>query len=399
MADSFNLVRRIGSLDISPELAGYSGVVIYAGQDENGDNIEYRAGSTTGTVLEITNEWGSQEQADAIYRKILGFKYQPFKAGGTRIEPFAEIGDAVTMADMYGGIFSKATTFGGDIVSDLEAPTYEEIEHEFQVQSTSNRQYDRFTRTVRASLSLTSSKIAAEVEAREAQGQELRASLNMQAGQIAAKVSKTGGDPSSFGWVTDDHSWVASANNSEVFRLDKDGAKVTGVIRATSGKIGGFDIMSDYLSYNNMTWGGTNTTGAYIGRSGIQLGKNCKIDMQGHAEFESANIKGTIRAGDLIYGGNAGYLSGSGIGDHSLYGGKLAYNTISTSYTSSGINTSLGYADYASSVFNGLVTAPNVYANNVTATNSLYVPWNGRTRLVSVKEVTIDGYVYNILTI
>ena len=66
MAESFNLLRRVRSLYIAPELAGYSGVVIFAGQDEKGNNIEYRAGDRTGTVLEITNEWGSQAQADAI---------------------------------------------------------------------------------------------------------------------------------------------------------------------------------------------------------------------------------------------------------------------------------------------------------------------------------------------
>ena len=87
MAESFNLLRRVRSLDIAPELAGYSGVVIFAGQDEKGNNIEYRAGDRTGTVLEITNEWGSQAQADAIYRKIRGFKYQGYKADGTRIDP------------------------------------------------------------------------------------------------------------------------------------------------------------------------------------------------------------------------------------------------------------------------------------------------------------------------
>ena len=74
MADSFNLLRRVRSLDIAPELTGYSGVVIYAGQDDDGNNIEYLAGDQTGTVLEITNEWGSQAQADAVYNKISDYK-------------------------------------------------------------------------------------------------------------------------------------------------------------------------------------------------------------------------------------------------------------------------------------------------------------------------------------
>ncbi|MCI7638215.1 MAG: hypothetical protein MSS60_00085 [Clostridiales bacterium] len=245
MAESFNLLRRVRSLDIAPELPGYSGVVIFAGQDDDGNNIEYLAGDKNGTVLEITNEWGSQAQADAIYRKIRGYKYQPYKAAGTRIDPSAEIGDAVTVSDIYGGVFAKATTYGRHIVTDLEAPSKEEVEHEFQIQSPTNRQYERFTRSVRASLSITASKIAAEVEDRRAEDDILRATLNIHAQEIEAKVSKEGGN-SSFSWKLLSTKFSVSGKNGEKFRVDEDGAFVNGEIRATSGKIGGFDIKSNY---------------------------------------------------------------------------------------------------------------------------------------------------------
>ena len=74
MAESFNLLRRVKSLDTAPETDGYSGVAIFAGQDEAGNNIEYFAGDRSGKVLEVTNEWGSQAQAGGIYRKIMGFR-------------------------------------------------------------------------------------------------------------------------------------------------------------------------------------------------------------------------------------------------------------------------------------------------------------------------------------
>lgn len=299
MAESFNLLRRVRSLDIAPELAGYSGVVIFAGQDDDGNNIEYRAGDRTGTVLEITNEWGSQAQADAIYRKIRGFKYQTYKAGGTSIDPSAEIGDAVTVADIHSGVFAKKTTFGRHIRTDLEAPSKEEVEHEFQIQSPTNRQYERFTRSVRASLSITATKIAAEVEDRKAEDELLRATLNVQAQEIEARVTKEGGDASSFGWKLTATGWSVYGNGSEKFRVDKDGAYVNGEIRATTGKIGGFDIKENYLAYNGQTWGGTNTTGAYIGQSGIQLGKNFKVDMSGNLTASGGTFGGTIKCDSL----------------------------------------------------------------------------------------------------
>ena len=399
MAEAFNLLRRVKSLDISPEQPAYSGVVIFAGQDEEGNNIEYSAGDRTGTVLEITNEWGSQAQADAIYQKIRGFQYQPYRATGSQLDPSVEIGDAVTVKDTYGGVFKKATSFGRYASTDIEAPSKEEVEHEFQIQSPTNRQYERFTRSVRSSLSITASKIAAEVEDRKAEDNLLRATLNIQAQEIEAKVSKEGGDSSSFGWKLTATGWSVYGNGSEKFRVDKNGAYVSGEIRATTGKIGGFDIKSNYLSYNGQTWGGTNTTGAYIGQSVIQLGKKFRVDMQGNLYASSGTFEGNVNAGNIQYGGSAGYMSGGGISSGSISGNRLASHTVGTAYTSSGINTSLGYADFSNGVFNGWNTASNVYANSVVAKSSLYIPYGGGTRKVSVDTVTINGNVYNVLTI
>ena len=371
MAESFNLLRRVRSLDIAPELAGYSGVVIFAGQDDDGDNIEYRAGDRTGTVLEITNEWGSQAQANAIFRKIRGFKYQTYKAGGTSIDPSAEIGDAVTVADIHSGVFAKKTTFGRHIRTDLEAPSKEEVEHEFQIQSPTNRQYERFTRSVRASLSITATKIAAEVEDRQEADSLLRATLNIHAQEIEAKVSKEGGNSSSFGWKLTATGWSVYGNGSEIFGVDRTGAYVKGEIRATTGKIGGFDIKSNYLSYNGQTWGGTNSTGAYIGQSGIQLGKNFRVDMQGNLYASSGTFEGNVNAGNIQYGGSAGYMSGGGISSGSISGNRLASHTVGTEYTSSGINTSLGYADFANGVFNGYNWVGNLFTGKLKVSGAV----------------------------
>ena len=359
MAESFNLLRRVKSLDTAPETDGYSGVLIFAGQNEEGSNIEYFAGDRSGKVLEITNEWGSQAQADAIYRKIRGFRYQPYKAAGTTIDPSVEIGDAVTIADTYGGVFLRATDYR-DTTSDLEAPSNEEIEHEFQIQSPTNRQYERFTRSVRSSLSITATKIAAEVEAREAADKAIRATLSVQADAIEARVTKEGGSSSSFGWKLLNNSWTVSGNGKEIFTVDRNGAKVEGEIRATSGKIGGFDIQKNYLSYNNQTWGGTNTRGCYIGSSGIQLGKNFKVDMSGKLTASSGRFEGTVYAGSIDYGGDAGYFSGGGLSSGSVGAGKIVGNSLSTGQFAGGVNTSLGYADFANGVFNGWNSAPSL---------------------------------------
>lgn len=367
MAESFNLLRRVRSLDIAPELAGYSGVVIFAGQDDDGNNIEYRAGDRTGTVLEITNEWGSQAQADAIYRKILGFKYQPYKAGGTSIDPSAEIGDAVTVSDIYSGVFSKKTTFGRHIRTDLEAPSKEEVEHEFQIQSPTNRQYERFTRSVRANLSITASKIAAEVEDRQAADNILRATLNIHAQEIEAKVSKEGGDSSSFGWKLTATGWSVYGNGSEIFGVDRYGAYVKGEIRAKTGKIGGFDIQSNYLSYNGQTWGGTNSIGVYIGQSGIQCGKYTKISNDGYikalrGEFGSISVNSS---GNTV-GTYSGSLSGCG-GSVSNLGGSVSGISGSVSGLTGSISTGIKVGSKSIGTYVGDIIADTITASYVRA--------------------------------
>ena len=393
MAESFNLLRRVRSLDIAPELSGYSGVVIFAGQDDDGNNIEYRAGDRTGTVLEITNEWGSQAQADAIYRKIRGFKYQPYKAGGTSIDPSAEIGDAVTVSDIYCGEFAKKTTFVLHIRTDLEAPSKEEVEHEFQIQSPTNRQYERFTRSVRASLSITASKIAAEVEDRKAEDNLLRATLNIHAQEIEAKVSsEVGNSTSDFWWKLLSTGWDVGTGSKTVFSVDKDGAYVNGEIRATTGKIGNWDIDSDSLTYGGHTWGSTNTSGAYIGQFGIQLGKNFKLDMQGNLTASNGTFGGTIKCDSLMLKMDNG-----------------SYRTVTPQSVSSGISGGNSWYNNGPTVTANASNGAHAYGTlNGTKRDSISLNASGTLKLASgvfqmnnhnvyLGTLYIEGVKYNVL--
>lgn len=332
MTESFNLLRRVQSLDISPELSGYSRVTIYAGQNEKGEDKIYTAGDDTGTTLEITNEWGTPEMATAILKKIQGWRYQPYKAGGSSIDPSSEIGDAVTISDIYGGIFAKKTTYGKYIRTDLEAPSKEEVEHEFQVQSPTDRQYARFTSSVRADLTLKSD-------------------------QIKARVEKTVGDETSdFWWDLQADGWSVGSQSKTIFSVKKGGAEVEGEIRATSGIIGGYTIKDGYLCTNGQNWGGSNSAGIYIGPEGIQCGSEARgvqLTSDGNLYAENGYFRGSVRAKMIDYGGEDGYFSGGGISSGSIVGNRLSANTVSTAYTSTGINTSLDYADTFNDACNG----------------------------------------------
>ena len=383
------------SFQSSPQFDGFSKVTVIVS-----DEIEYSAGSDLGRTLRLTCPWGTPEMAQNILDSIRGYQYQPYTAEDAFIDPAAELGDGVTANNVYGGIFTKKIKFGPLLTATISAPEDEEINHEYPYKSKPNKEITREAKMIRASLAVEAARITAEVTERESAVESLTAMLNLQAKKIEAKVSKTGGDASSFGWTLTDSDWTIQANSTDILKATQSGLEVYGKVTATSGKIGGFEILSNYLSYNNQTWGGTNSTGIYIGISGIQLGKYFKVTSSGNLYAASGEFSGTVHAGSIAYGGDYGTLSGSGIATSSLSGNRLVANTITTSYTSSGINKSLGRADYSYNVCTGVTTAEKVIAYELKGTTkisagALYVAGYGfSTKSASFKDA--DGNTVNI---
>lgn len=371
MSDITYVGQKIRSFRSSPQFDGFSKVVITVS-----DEIEYSAGTELGRTLRLTCPWGTPQMAENILADIRGFPYQPYTADGAILDPSVELGDGITANNVYGGVYTQKIKFGPMLTATVSAPEDEELNHEYPYKSKPNKEITREAKMLRASLAVEAARISAEVEDRKSDVEKLTAQLQVQAGLIEAKVSKTGGSASSFGWVLDDSSWAIKSNNTDVLKATKNGLEIYGKITATSGKIGGFDILSNYLSYNNQTWGGTNTTGIYIGTSGIQMGKNFKVDSAGNLTAASGTFSGNVYAGNIQYGGSYGTLSGSALTGRSVYGGSggaIAGSTLSTYNLSGGINTSLGRADWAYNALNGWTNIPLVKATAVQVSGKMLV--------------------------
>ena len=372
MSDIFYIGKKVQTVDTSPQFDSYSRVTIQVS-----DDIEYTAGTDTGRVMTLTCPWGTQKMAEDILAGLKNFKYQPYKASGALVDPAAELGDGITVNNTFSGIYSQNTTFGRMFHSDISAPSDEEIDHEYPYVSRQERKVTRQLYSMAAELKVQAGLISAMVEQQEGESSWLKSVLGIQSSQISAKVSKTGGDASSFGWVLDSSSWTISADGSDVLKATKSGLEVYGKITATGGRIGGFDITSNSLSYNNMTWGGTNTSGIYIGPSGIQLGKNFSVDSAGNLKAASGTFSGYVKAGNIQYGGSNGTLPGYALTSGTVYGGggeAIAGGSITTFNTGGGINTTLGYADFANGVFNDWNTAPVVRCECVRIGKDYFKP-------------------------
>ena len=314
-----NVLKRAQQLDISTQFQPYSGVEIVTGaQDENGDDIVYTAGDASGRVLTIYNEWGTQTQADNILSSIRGFAYQPYVAQGALLDPSAELGDGVSVNDVYSGIYKLSRNYSSLMSADIQAPQSEEINHEYPYESSQNRQ--------------TARKFSA-----------MESELRMNSQEISAKVSVTGGNASNVSWSLTAYDWSVYANGNRVFRITPTGAEVTGKITASSGKIGGFDIGSTAISYNGLTWGGSKN-GIYLGTSGIQLGSASgsyfQASSNGIVKAHNMTLTGTLNIGGtnitaaaLRSGAQSAYSNG-GTWSSAASGWNNATRSGTTSYPS-----------------------------------------------------------------
>ena len=269
MSDIVNLQRRVSEVNVSPRFDNYSKVIIYVS-----DETSYEVGNDTGRTLEITNPFGTQEMAENILSSLSGYQYQPYTADGALLDPAAEVGDAVNVRGAYGGIYTREKTFGRLMKSDVSAPQDEEINHEYAYESPERREFKRSIDEVKASLIIANDR-------------------------IDASVTRTGGSEESFGWSlqSDAHRWFA--NGQEVMAVTASGLTVKGVVEATSGKIGGFNITASSLWNNLSSFGGSQSSGVYIGTNGIQLGQRFKVDTSG-------NVTATRLTVDTLYiGGSA----------------------------------------------------------------------------------------------
>ena len=122
--------------------------------------------------------------------------------------------------------------------------------------------------------------------------------------------------------------------------------------------------------------------------------------MQGNLSASSGTFSGNVYAGNIQYGGNAGYMSGGGISSGSISGNRLVANTVSTAYTSSGINSTLSHADWSYGVLNGWtmidkISCKWVYANDGCHVGSLAVGGSE----ISKKSVVVKNSAGNNVTL
>lgn len=331
MSDVIGIARNVGFVEVSPQFDNYSKVIIHVD-----DETVIEVGNDTGRVLEFSCPWGTQAMATAMLSDLAGYQYQPYKANDALMDPAAEIGDAANIRGSYGGIYVRNRKFNEQMPADISAPQDEEINHEYQYKSPERREFKRALDGVMASLIIANDKIEAKVSQESPEGQ------------------------TSFSWklLSDSHKWYA--NGQEVMAVSASGLKVTGEIQATSGKIGNFNIKASAIWNNISSFGGSQSSGVYLGTDGIQLGQRFKVDTSGNVTATRLTVDTLYIGGSAVSAatlnarannGNSAYSWTSSNGSYCYSGAGYGYNYNNATKSSGGFYPSYFRAStlYASS--------------------------------------------------
>lgn len=309
MSDIVNVLQRVDNVEVSPPFNTYSKVVISID-----DDTEASAGtSDTGRTLDLTNPlFGSASVAQKTLNRLQGIQYQPYKADGAILDPAAELGDAIEANGVFGGIYTRDRLFSRLMKASVSAPHDEEINHEYQFETPVERKLKR-------------------------QMGDVKAEFEIQATQIAAKVSQVGGTNSSFGWTLTStaHTWYSG--NTQVMKVNSSGLEVKGKITATSGYIGngsqGFEITSTAIRNGMTSLTDTTHNGIYIGTNGIALGKGkFKVDTSGNITASGIRLQGTLTFLNAD-GTTAGTMSAADLRQGALRANN-GYSNWNSAYTS-----------------------------------------------------------------
>ncbi len=351
MSESVFIGRSAKGYTSTPELPKYTKVRI------NVDDDSYYEAGSGDNVLELDCPWGSQQMANDILAGIKDFVYRPYDTDWAKLDPAAELGDGVTINGLYSGIYVTETNFSTLMAARIAAPQENAVDHEYPYKSPTDRKTTRQFAETRASLRVNAASIQAEVTARKTSETEMRAALELHAQEIAARVTQTGGNSSSFGWSLTADGFVLESSGQEVFKATKDGVDITGKITATSGFIGsknkGFTITENAI-YNALSSLYGTVNGVYIGTDGIALGGGkFRVNSNGQLYATDGTFTGNVYANKIQTGGDAGTIQGSQIGS----------GTITTANTNGYLNGGIANGYFAGDVFSGAATAAAMNAS------------------------------------
>lgn len=340
---SYSFDDAVGTWFQSSKQSGYIAFSFYlyceGAATVNVRNIQIYLDDDSETTLVAKCPFADYQMAQKVLNSLSGFRYRPYEATGARLDMAAEISDTVQIDGAGYGLYGQDINFGSECVSKIAAPADQELEHEFPYVPSTERNFRREVATLRAEIDIRSGEIEAKVEQR---------------------VPSEYGNQNTFGWKLQSDNFSVYANGQTVLKVTQGGAEITGKVVATSGTIGGCEIVNGKLTISAANIGNISAdqiTAGYLDVKRIRTGSITGLEL-------SENSVGNYQ------------LSSNAVRDYNISGGAVSYGK-----TDSGVQ---GYLTQAGNAWSGVQginkqLANILYVNTLEIAGNLFFRYQGRS--------------------
>lgn len=318
------LGKRVSSFEVYDTVGPITGVALLID-----DNNEIVAGTDDGYVMEIECPYGTQTMANNLLSSLQGKSYHGYRSEAAELIPEAELGDGITVNNLYSMLAYRSVAFGGGHLSEIAAPGESELEHEYPYVSQEQRQIERKIAITRSMITKTAEEIRLEVSQ---QISGLSSSISVQLESITSTVQGINGEISTIEQTLEGVAFKSSLADGTT--TINGGCITTGQILASYIKLGGYMDLYESLSSNTISGrfgrttvsvdgssynalGFTSLSNVYIGG----VGKGFIVTNDSLEAYVSGNIK--LRCMDKSY---QSVLT---------YGYALCFNDVAIAYVSS----------------------------------------------------------------
>ena len=202
MLDKFYVGQDITSFSDNGEYHAISKVTLVID-----DETSVTAGDNTGIEIQAECPFATQQMANAILNSIKGYRYRAYSAEASNIDPSFELGDGVTVSDIY-SVISRIDDSGNGYPS-ISAPGESELQEEYPVVGPTTQEFNRRIESVKKWAEEHNKELKEEID--KSMGEAGKLITGQLGGHYIVTMNPEDGKPN--GWALMDTEDMSTAQN------------------------------------------------------------------------------------------------------------------------------------------------------------------------------------------